>query len=42
MKIFLYVLQNYPQEAVAHVQACLVKNDVPVNLFEVSIEDVFI
>jgi hypothetical protein len=30
-------LQDYSKEAVAHVQMFLMKNEVPVNLFEVSI-----
>lgn len=30
-------LQDYSKEAVAHVQMFLMKNEVPVNLFEVSV-----
>lgn len=41
MKELLSHTHNYPQEAVAHVQACLVKNDVPVNLFEPYIPEIF-
>jgi hypothetical protein len=33
----LLCLQDYSKEAVAHVQMFLMKNEVPVNLFEVSI-----
>lgn len=32
--IYLFV-QDYPKDAVAHVQKYLMKNEVPVNLFEV-------
>lgn len=31
-----YAKQEYSKEAVAHVQKYLMKNEVPVNLFEVS------
>jgi len=33
----LLFLQDYSKEAVAHVQMFLMKNEVPVNLFEVSV-----
>jgi hypothetical protein len=33
----LFLLQDYSKDAVAHVQKFLMKNEVPVNLFEVSI-----
>jgi len=33
----LFFLQDYSKEAVAYVQMFLMKNEVPVNLFEVSI-----
>jgi hypothetical protein len=33
--------QEYSKEAVAHVQKYLMKNEVPVNLFEPYIEEIF-
>jgi hypothetical protein len=35
--LYCFFLQDYSKEAVAHVQMFLMKNEVPVNLFEVSI-----
>jgi len=32
----VYLLQEYSQEAVSHVHKYLMKNEVPVNLFEVG------
>lgn len=32
---FLIIKQEYSKDAVAHVQKYLMKNEVPVNLFEV-------
>lgn len=33
----MFLFQDYPKDAVAHVQKYLMKNEVPVNLFEVSV-----
>lgn len=35
-KKLYFISQNYPKDAVAHVQKYLMKNEVPVNLFEVN------
>jgi len=37
ISFILSFLQDYSKEAVAHVQMFLMKNEVPVNLFEVSV-----
>lgn len=34
--MFFFSFQDYSKDAVAHVQKYLMKNEVPVNLFEVS------
>lgn len=38
---FVHSLQDYSKEAVAFVQKYLMKNEVPVNLFEPYIDEIF-
>jgi len=41
MKELLSHTHNYPKEAVNHVQKSLMKNEVPVALFQPYIEEIF-